>query len=79
MMGSALTGAGFQNERTAAQVVAAGMNFLLNLWLIPAYGWRGAAWASLVTDGALALMNWIILRVLVARMPSQTISVTAQI
>jgi hypothetical protein len=27
----------------------------LNLWLIPTYSWRGAAWASLVSDGALVL------------------------
>jgi hypothetical protein len=24
-------------------------------------GWLGAAWSSLATDGALGLMNWIVL------------------
>jgi O-antigen/teichoic acid export membrane protein len=57
LAGGALTGAGMQTYRTAAQLVAAGLNFLLNVWLIPHYTWRGAAWASLATDGALAAMN----------------------
>ena len=55
--GSALTGAGLQNYRTVAQVVAAVLNFLLNLWLIPQYGWHGAAWSSLATDATLGAMN----------------------
>ncbi|HTZ88911.1 MAG TPA: oligosaccharide flippase family protein [Alloacidobacterium sp.] len=67
MTGSSLTGAGLQNYRTGAQVVAAGLNFLLNLWLIPNYGWHGAAWSSLVTDGALGVMNWSLLQVLTRR------------
>ena len=67
LSGAALTGAGFQSYRTAAQVVAAGFNFSVNLWLIPAYGWRGAAWTSLATDAAIAAMNSAILRALVSR------------
>lgn len=59
--GSSLTGAGLQNYRTGAQMVAAGLNFFLNLWLIPSYGWHGAAWSSLATDGALGIMNWSLL------------------
>jgi O-antigen/teichoic acid export membrane protein len=55
--GSALTGAGFQSYRTVAQVAAALFNFALNLWLIPQYGWHGAAWSSLATDAALGTMN----------------------
>lgn len=51
----ALTGAGYQGLRMLAQVVVAIVNVLLNLWLIPGYGWRGAAWASLATDGLLAI------------------------
>lgn len=57
LSGCALTGAGLQRHRTIGQIFAGGGNFLLNLWLIPAYGWRGAAWASLVTDGGLAVIN----------------------
>jgi len=63
MTGCALTGAGLQNYRTSTQVVAAGTNFLLNLYLIPRWGWHGAAWSSLFTDAALALMNWSVLEI----------------
>jgi O-antigen/teichoic acid export membrane protein len=54
-----LTGAGMQGLRTAMQVGVAVFNVLLNLWLIPAYSWRGAAWSSLASDGMLALSMWI--------------------
>jgi len=66
MAGSALTGAGEQKYRTATQLTAAGANFGLNLWLIPTHGWLGAAWASLITDGGLGMLNWTILRFLAA-------------
>ncbi len=66
MTGSALLGAGLQWYRTSAQLVAAAFNFGLNLWLIPRYGWHGAAWSSLATDSALGLMNWGILTFLIA-------------
>lgn len=56
----ALTGAGFQLLRSAMQVVVASLNVVLNLWLIPLYSWRGAAWASLASDGLLALSLWVI-------------------
>ena len=65
--GDTLTGAGYQRYRTVAQLTAAGLNFGLNLWLIPAYSWHGAAWSSLVTDGALAAGNWIVLSLLIRR------------
>jgi hypothetical protein len=29
----------------------------LNLWWIPVHGWIGSAWASLVSDGMLVLLN----------------------
>jgi len=54
----ALTGAGHQALRTLMQVVVAGFNVLVNLWLIPAYSWRGAAWSSLASDGLLAVALW---------------------
>ena len=65
--GDTLTGAGYQRYRTAAQLGAAGLNFGLNLWLIPTYSWHGAAWSSLVTDGGLAAGNWILLGLLIRR------------
>jgi O-antigen/teichoic acid export membrane protein len=61
MTGSALTGSGHQGRRTAAQLTAAGLNFCLNLWLIPLMCWRGAALASVITDGILALLCWSLL------------------
>jgi O-antigen/teichoic acid export membrane protein len=61
MTGSALTGAGVQKYRTASQLVAAAFNFCLNLWLIPRYGWHGAAWSSLITDASLGAMNTLLL------------------
>jgi O-antigen/teichoic acid export membrane protein len=56
--GDALTGAGFQNYRLGAQFLVAATNFGLNLWLIPLYGWHGAAWTSLFADGLLGVANW---------------------
>jgi O-antigen/teichoic acid export membrane protein len=63
MTGCALTGAGLQRYRTGTQVAAATLNLFLNLWLIPKWGWHGAAWSSVCTDTALAGMNWGILRI----------------
>jgi O-antigen/teichoic acid export membrane protein len=65
--GDTLTGAGYQRYRTAAQLSAAALNFGLNLWLIPAYSWHGAAWSSLITDGSLAAANWTLLGLLIRR------------
>jgi O-antigen/teichoic acid export membrane protein len=63
----ALTGAGHQALRTMVQVVVAGFNVLANLWIIPAYSWRGAAWSSLASDGLLAVALWSCLLLLRAR------------
>ncbi|MBB5057149.1 O-antigen/teichoic acid export membrane protein [Granulicella aggregans] len=62
MTGTALMGAGLQKYRTYTQIVAAAVNFLLNLWLIPRHGWQGAAWSSLLTDAGLGAMNWFMLK-----------------
>jgi O-antigen/teichoic acid export membrane protein len=59
--GDALSGAGHQKLRLAMQVVAAAFNFGANLYLIPRYGWLGAAWSSLATDGMLGALNWTVL------------------
>jgi O-antigen/teichoic acid export membrane protein len=59
ILGSILTTAGFQHYRTAFQLAIAGFNFMLNLWLIPLHGWRGAVWASLATDGLLGVVYWL--------------------
>jgi O-antigen/teichoic acid export membrane protein len=59
--GDAMAGAGHQRFRLLSQSLAAGGNFAINLYLIPHYSWRGAAWASLLTDGSLAAMSWTVL------------------
>ena len=48
-----LTSAGYQAVRTGIQASVAVFNVLLNMWIIPAYSWRGAAWSSIASDGAL--------------------------
>lgn len=59
--GDAMVGAGYLNYRIIAQFIVAASNFCMNLYLIPHYSWTGAAWASLLTDGALAAMSWTVL------------------
>ncbi|HMA40294.1 MAG TPA: oligosaccharide flippase family protein [Gemmatimonadales bacterium] len=66
----ALTGSGHQELRTVAQIGVAGLNILLNLLLIPAYSWVGSAWASLASDGALAVCLWVALYALARRSAS---------
>jgi O-antigen/teichoic acid export membrane protein len=46
----ALSGAGYQGLRMIIQAVVAGFNVSINLWLIPAYSWRGAVYSSLASD-----------------------------
>jgi len=65
--GDALAGIGHQRLRLGLQFAAAFLNVALNLFLIPKFSWRGAAWSSLATDGALAAMCWIALLYLVRR------------
>jgi O-antigen/teichoic acid export membrane protein len=57
----ALTGAGYQRVRTVCQVVVAVINISLLLWLVPAYSWRGAVWASLASDFILAVVLWCVI------------------
>ncbi|MBV8673233.1 MAG: oligosaccharide flippase family protein [Acidobacteriaceae bacterium] len=52
----ALTGAGHQRLRTIIQIAVALFNILINLWIIPAYSWVGAAWSSIVSDAALLFL-----------------------
>jgi O-antigen/teichoic acid export membrane protein len=56
----ALTGADAQGVRTIVQAAAAVVNVGLNLWLIPAYSWRGAAWATIASFAFLATALWIV-------------------
>ena len=56
----ALTGAGRQGTRTLAQIAAAVLNIVLNLLLIPAHSWRGAAWSTLAALAFLDASLWLI-------------------
>lgn len=66
--GDALTGSGRLRLRLGIQAAAAVFNFSVNVYLIPHYGWLGAAWSSLVTDGMMGLVNWAVLLFVRARM-----------
>ena len=59
----ALTGSGHQAVRTRGQLAALVINILLNLWLIPIWGWAGAAWATIVSQILLlAIFGWAVLK-----------------
>ncbi|MEM8673637.1 MAG: oligosaccharide flippase family protein [Cyanobacteria bacterium P01_G01_bin.67] len=55
-----LTGSGYQKARSIVQVGAAIINVLLNIWLIPQFSWKGAAYATLISDSLRLLCLWII-------------------
>lgn len=74
----ALTGAGYQGLRTMIQFVVAAVNVLVNLWIIPAYSWRGAAWSSLGCDGLLACLYLVALASLSRRQERRSQLVTAE-
>lgn len=52
-LADALTGAGYQALRTVISAGVAVFNVLLNIWIIPVYSWRGAAWSSIASDALL--------------------------
>ena len=52
-LADALTGAGYQALRTGINAGVAVFNVLINLWIIPIYSWRGAAWSSIASDSLL--------------------------
>jgi O-antigen/teichoic acid export membrane protein len=65
--GDAMAGAGYQRYRLGAQSAAVAFNFAANLYLIPHFSWRGAAFSSLLTDGGLGLLSWSVLLALKKR------------
>jgi O-antigen/teichoic acid export membrane protein len=58
--GDSLTGAGHQGLRTAVHVGVAIGNAVVTVLWIHFSGWMGAVWASLVSDGALAVALWAV-------------------
>ena len=65
--GTAITASASQWNRTATQFSAAALNLLLNFLLIPRLTWRGAALASLLTDGFRAAASYLMLARLTER------------
>src|SRR6185437_6113960 len=59
--GTTITASASQWYRTATQAGAAVFNLALCVWLIPRWSWEGAAWASLLTDGSLVVLSWVVL------------------
>ncbi|MEL6440759.1 MAG: oligosaccharide flippase family protein [Cyanobacteria bacterium J06621_8] len=55
-----LTGSGYQKARSVVQVGAAVINVCLNIWLIPQFSWKGAAYATLISDSLRLCCLWII-------------------
>ncbi len=55
-----LTGSGHQKARSMVQLAAAVVNILLNIWLIPQFSWKGAAWATLISDSLRLVCLWLI-------------------
>ncbi len=72
-----LTGSGYQAVRTSIQAAVAVFNVLINLWLIPAYSWRGAAWSSIASDGLLLCGVGLAVFILSRRSRSAVIAVMA--
>jgi O-antigen/teichoic acid export membrane protein len=66
-LADALTGAGYQALRTVVSASAAVFNVCINIWIIPAYSWRGAAWSSIATDSLLSAAYATVMFVLFRR------------
>jgi O-antigen/teichoic acid export membrane protein len=58
-LADSLSGAGFQRMRSVVQVSIAIVNIVLNLLVLPKYGWLGATWTSLASDGLLVAFLWL--------------------
>ena len=72
--GDALSGAGRADMRLMSQLGAGIFNFSVNLYLIPHYSWRGAAWSSIATDGLLAVANWSLVFMLAKKKPKTLVA-----
>jgi O-antigen/teichoic acid export membrane protein len=55
-----LTGSGHQKARSMVQLAAALINVILNILLIPRFSWKGAAWATLISDSLKLICLWLI-------------------
>jgi O-antigen/teichoic acid export membrane protein len=53
-----LSGSGYQGTRCMLLALGAAINIGANIWLIPRYSWRGAAWAAVGTDSFMTGALW---------------------
>jgi O-antigen/teichoic acid export membrane protein len=74
--GDALLAGGYQKVRFTLQSMAACANVVLNLYWIPKYSWTGAAWSSLLTDGVLGILSWVVLSELMRRKATSGVSMS---
>lgn len=58
---TALTGAGMHDRRVVLTVLVGLLNVVLNVLWIPAAGWRGAVFASLVSSAVYVVLLWTVL------------------
>jgi O-antigen/teichoic acid export membrane protein len=77
-LADSLTGAGYQRIRTLTQIGLALFNVALNLWLIPLYSWRGAAWASLASDAGLVLAMYAAVMFVMAKEARLGVNISGQ-
>jgi O-antigen/teichoic acid export membrane protein len=70
-----LTGAGYQGRRTLIQVGVGVLNFVLNIFFIRLWSWRGAAWSSIICDATLVISLWLVFE---AVSPSKAEVLTAE-
>lgn len=67
VIADSLTGAGYQKFRSIFQIGIAILNLVLNIFWIPKFGWLGAAWSSLISDGLLAICLWGLTLILIKK------------
>jgi O-antigen/teichoic acid export membrane protein len=60
-LSGALAGSGFQGSRAGVQVGVGVINVLINIYFISRWGWRGAAWTSVICDSLLVVGLWVAL------------------
>lgn len=58
---TALTGAGLHDRRVFLTLVAGALNVVLNVMWIPAAGWQGAVYASLLSSAVYVVLLWMVL------------------
>ncbi len=56
--GNAMSGCGLHKTRLYQMLTSAVLNIVLNIILIPKYSWKGAAFATVITEVLVAAMHW---------------------